>query len=266
MPSTPNPLREVAKGVQGKLMAALAQSKPIDHAVTKGEKTERTWISLFRKYLPKRFRTERGIIIDCNGQTSDQIDCVVFDAQFTPQIDPGKAGLHIPAEAVHAVFEVRQTVNRDNLQYSARKVKSVRDLHRTSMPYTGDGQPRAAKPHFHIIGGLLATSSEYKDKLASATFLDNLGEVGRIARLDFVFSAEDGYVDLVKTNKIGQVRNDGKPFLVEGEVGISYGLFRLLEELSWQGTVPLVDWSKYFANLADPGTIEIPDSPSVQKE
>ena len=59
--------------------------------------------------------------------------------------------------------------------------------------------------------------------------------------LDFVFSAEDGYADLVKTDHLPeckkyQIRNDGEPFIIKGAEGINYGLIRLLEELSWQRT------------------------------
>lgn len=67
-------------------------------------------------------------------------------------------------------------------------------------------------------------------------------------------------MDLINLRKLThkeRIRNKGKPFIVDGECGVSYGLIRLLEELTWQGTVPAVEWSKYLANLASPRTIKI---------
>lgn len=255
-------LKYIAAQVQVRLLADLNQSRPIKHPGTKGDVTESAWLSLFRDYLPTRFRVAKGIVINYEGRTSGQIDCVIFDSLYTPQIIPNESGLYVPVEAVHAVFEVKQTVNKRHLEDSAKKIKSVRDLARTSAPYTGNGEPQVPKPDLRIIGGLLAFSCAHKEGLASKTFAKNISEVARVAPLDFVFSAENGYADLVQskhpaTNK-KLVRNDGKPFIVQDPTGISYGLTRLLEELSWQGTVPATEWPKYLSNLAKPKTIEMP--------
>ncbi len=256
MPANPDLLKKIATNVQSKLLTELAQSQPIEHSGTKGDSTETAWISLFRNYLPTRFNVSKGIIIDCNGQTSGQIDCIIFDLQYTPPIIPDEVSLHIPAEAVHAVFEVKQNINKATLEYAADKIKSVRDLERTSVTYTGDGRVREPKPPFHIIGGLLATTCDYAEKLGSGTFIDNLKSANSIAPLDFVFSATDGYADLVKFNYHADTNNDSS-FIVQGEASISYGLTRLLKALSLQGTVQAADWSRYLGNLATPETIAL---------
>ena len=261
MSSSSNPLQDIAANIQLKLLADLAQSQPIEHPGTKGDITEAAWISLFKDYLPTRFRVSKGIIVDCDGETSDQIDCVIFDSQYTPQIIPNEASLYIPAEAVHAVFEVKQKIDLRSIKYASKKLRSVKALHRTSSSYTGDGRKREAKPLFQILGGLLALRCSYPKRLAASKLHSNLKQLDDADHLDFVFSAEDGYVDLVKskhllrTNKEEQIRNQGKPFIVVGQSGINYGLIRLLEELSWQGTVQAVEWQKYLANLAKPKTI-----------
>ena len=259
MPTTPNLLKKIATNVQSKLLAELAQSQPIKHPGTKGDATETAWISLFKNYLPTRFRMAKGIIIDCNGQTSGQIDCIIFDSQYTPQIIPNEVSLYIPAEAVHAVFEVKQKINKKHLKYAADKVKSVRDLKRTSASYTGDGKKHPPKPVFDIIGGLLATSCDYADKLGDTTFIDSLKFDDPKRHLDFVFSAEDGYADVINSRRIQDkpdwIRSNNAPFIIKGAEGINYGLIRLLEELSWQGTVQAVEWPKYLENLATPEII-----------
>ncbi len=256
MSSSSNLLQKIASNVQLKLLADLAQSQPIEHSGTKGDVTEAAWISLFRDYLPTRFRISKGIIVDCDGKTSQQIDCVIFDSQYTPQLIPNEASLYIPAEAVHAVFEVKQNIDGEKIEYASKKVQSVRALKRTSCTYIGDGRKRQAKPLFQIVGGLLTLGCSYSKKLASSTLHSNLNQLKGDARMDFVFSAEDGYIDLVQSKNGEQMRNNGDPFIIEGASGISYGLIRLLEELSWQGTVQAVEWPKYLSNLAKPETIE----------
>lgn len=181
-----NHLRNIAAGLQQKLKADLSQSAPIKHAGTKGDGTESVWVSLFNNYLPIRFRASKGIIIDYSGQTSEQIDCIIFDSQFTPQIIPNKDILHIPAEAVHAIFEVKQVISKGHIEYAVKKAESVRKLARTSAGYTGDGKNRRNKPQFRIMAGLLASSCKGKNGF-NANFVSNLNN-GVGADLDFIFS------------------------------------------------------------------------------
>ena len=216
-----------------------------------------------REYLPTRYRISNGFAVDYEGNTSEQIDCMIFDAHYTPKIIPNEESLYIPAEAIHAVFEVKQKISKKTLVDASDKVHSVRKLKRTTSRYIGDGRNREPKPVFHIIGGLLAEKSDYSDNLLTPTFFNNLAQLTGDKHLDFVFSAQDGYVDMINTksligtDKEYQIRNDGNPFVVQGVTGISYGMIRLLEELSWQGTVQAVEWPKYLSNLGNPETVTL---------
>ncbi|MFH1083636.1 MAG: DUF6602 domain-containing protein [Pseudomonadota bacterium] len=53
-------------------------SKSITHDGLMGEVNEQHFIQFLRKYLPMRYAIDRGIVIDCNGATSDQIDIVML--------------------------------------------------------------------------------------------------------------------------------------------------------------------------------------------
>ena len=253
-------LKEIAKGVFVSLQAELQKLQPINHSTTKGGGSEHVWIKLFENYLPKRYRIASGIVVDSTGATSDQIDCLIFDGQFTPQIIPNDGILHIPTEAVYAVFEVKQNINKEHLEYAAKKVRSVRCLKRTSSSYTGDGQNRSKKPLFNILGGLLAGKIDWQDSWKSDSFKSSLQEAQQISHLDFVFSAKDGYADMVRTKNQSMHRDiniNGDPIILEGKQGILHGLFRLLEELTRQGTVPAVDWSEYYSKLGSTYKINI---------
>ena len=213
-----------------------------------------------QKRLKNHYLLNSGTIIDSDGLTSDQIDCIIFDAQFTPQIMPDDVILHIPAEAVYAVFEVKQIINKEHLKYAANKIKSVRALTRTSASYTGDGKHRRKKEVFEILGGVLARKLEWQEMWGSDSFKSSLQEAQQISHLDFVFSAKDGYADMVRTKNQSMHRDiniNGDPMILEGTQGILHGLFRLLEELTRQGTVPAVDWSEYYSKLGSTYKINI---------
>ena len=127
-----------------------------DHPGAKGDVAENAWRELLKAYLPARYRLSPGFVINCEGQRSHQIDCIIYDNIYTPNFFGEHGVWYIPAEAVYAVFEIKQEVNRGNILYASNKVESVRSLYRTSAPYTGDGQEKPPKPTIEIIGGLLA--------------------------------------------------------------------------------------------------------------
>ena len=104
------------------------------HPGTKGDASERVWLELLQKYLPKRYQAEKAHVVDSKGIFSEQIDVVVFDRQYSPFIFNFEESLVIPAESVYAVFEAKQTINAQLVKYASEKVASVRRLYRTSLP------------------------------------------------------------------------------------------------------------------------------------
>jgi hypothetical protein len=54
----------------------------ITHNGRMGEVNEQLFIDVLRRYLPRRYGVEQGIVIDSNGNTSDQIDIVIYDHQY----------------------------------------------------------------------------------------------------------------------------------------------------------------------------------------
>lgn len=114
---------------QGILMAALELSEAsITHDGKRGEVDEKHFIDILRKYLPDRYAVDSAIIIDSNGHTSDQIDVVIYDHQYTPTLLDQKDHKYVPAEAVYGIFEVKPIINKTYLIYTADKASSVRSL------------------------------------------------------------------------------------------------------------------------------------------
>lgn len=209
----------------------------ITHDGTMGDVNEQHFIDFFRKYLPLRYGVDTGIVIDSTGATSDQIDIVIFDRQYTPTLLDQKSHRFIPAEAVYAVFEVKPEINKTYLEYAANKAASVRKLTRTSVPIPYADGEYPAKPLFPIVAGVIAIRVDWVGGLASSSFAPCLSlDKSLILNCGLALSdkAFDGF--------------DGELKLSESEGSLGFFLFRLLQKLQSLGTVPAVDWNSY-ANI-----------------
>lgn len=210
-------------------------SKSITHSGVMGEVNEQHFLQALRKYLPRRYEVDHGIVIDSNGATSDQIDIVIFDHQYTPTLLDQHAHRFIPAEAVYCVLEVKPTISKQYLDYAADKANSVRVLERTSVAIPHAGGEYAPKPLFRIIAGIVATNAEWAEGLGSSAFAENIAQLNGACAIDCGLALSDRSFDTFGGS------------LALGEVGHSLAvfLFRLLQRLQSLGTVAAVDWNRY---------------------
>ncbi len=215
-------------------------AKSITHDGVMGEVNEQHFIRFLRKYLPMRYEIDRGIVIDSNGATSDQIDIVIFDHQYTPTLLDQHAHRFIPAEAVYCVLEVKPTVNKNYLEYAGGKAHSVRALERTSVAIPHAGGEFPPKPLFPIIAGIVATHVEWNDGLTSQAFSENISTLTDTRALDCGLALSDRAFDMF----------DGSLHLSNPDGALVFFLFRLLGRLQSLGTVPAIDWNKYATVLS----------------
>lgn len=210
-------------------------SASITHSGVMGEVDERSFVSFMRKSLPRRYAVESGIVIDSNGCTSDQIDIVVFDNQYTPTLLDQHDHRYIPVEAVYSVFEVKPTINKAYLEYSGQKARSVRVLERTSVAITHAGGTYPPKELSPIVSGIIAADIDWRDGFRSQSFVDNLKAQQGDFALDCGLALAGGSFDKFDTDlSLGPVENS-----------LAFFLFRLLKKLQTLGTVPAIDWNKY---------------------
>lgn len=210
--------------------------KTFSHPGTKGDGHENVWLELLQKYLPSRYQAAKAHVVDSKGVVSQQIDVVVFDRQYSPFIFQYEGNTVIPAESVYAVFEVKQTINATHVAYARDKVASVRRLHRTSLPIPYAKGVYPPKPLIPIFGGLLAFESDWSPAFGQP-FNDALGPGDGDDRLDIGCVAAHGYFYLNKETGNYEVRPKGKP-----ATGF---LFKLISELQFSGTVPMIDIQAY---------------------
>jgi hypothetical protein len=214
-------LAEVFRRVQQEMLAQLSVGALFEHPSAAGHATEHHWLQLFDRYLPKRYRAAPAFVIDSTGRRSRQIDIAIFDNLYTPPLFPHSSGLHLPAESVYAVFEVKPTFSRQWLRDAAEKAASVRALRRTSVSVIG----RSATKPPAILAGLLATTSVW----TARTFAANLR---RCNQLDIGCCLAHGSFE-------GKTISSPDDSLV-------FFIIRLLDRLRAMGTAPAVDWSAYF--------------------
>lgn len=157
-------LKKLFAGLQKQMTAQLSTDREfITHPGSKGDALENTWIQWLRTYLPNRYSIEKAIVIDSEGNTSDQIDIVIYDNWYTPFIFTQNGFHYIPAEGVYAVFEVKPKITKEYLAYAGDKIASVRRLKRTSTKMISSGRPVPARQLSEIVGGFLCSTIDTKE-------------------------------------------------------------------------------------------------------
>ncbi|MGP4952287.1 DUF6602 domain-containing protein [Psychrobacter sp. T6-1] len=182
-------LPELFASMQQQMSAQLSTNRAfIHHPGSKGDSLENAWIEWLRSYLPNRYSVDKAIIIDHLGNTSHQIDVVIYDNYFTPFIFTQNGFHYVPAEGVYAIFEVKPdikgNVGSDSyIEYAGKKIESVRQLTRTSTSMINSGRKFQPRPLTKILGGILATTNTYSHK-SNNTIEQHLGNLGGLKGID----------------------------------------------------------------------------------
>lgn len=232
-------LASLFQGVQAKMKIELTNSSYLLHPVDNGDNSENTWIKFFEKYLPKRYKVSKATVIDSEGTSSDQLDIVIYDQQYSYLVFQNNGITYIPAESVYAAFEVKPEISNKYMEYSASKAKSLRSLKRTSASIPTANGLLEPKPLHEIIFGILANRSSstvlFNQNFYTKLFIDDQNK-----KLTCGCCLDKGCFFVEDTHiKISQKRN----FLI-------YFVIRFIQELQKIGTVPAIDLDAYLSNSA----------------
>ena len=246
---------------QCQMLASFNLTSTLTHPVSKGDATEDEWRNWFNDYFPKRYRAEKAFVIDCEGNRSEQMDVVIYDTHFSPTIFQINDEKFIPAESVYAVFEVKQDLTKDHIEYAAKKIESVKSLKRTSAPINTINGFVLGRPAPQIIGGLLTLNSGWKTENIEDNLKKSLSEkVGnRKQEIDFICCLSCFSCALEYNADISEFHGR-KIYLLKDITIITdtenapliFTYFKLLRMLQDLGNVPAIEYSKYGINGIDP--------------
>jgi hypothetical protein len=227
-------LAEVFRRVQHRMLSELAVNRLLEHASASGAASEQSWLDLFNQYLPGRYRSAPAFIIDCDGRRSRQIDLAVFDNLSTPPLFPHPSGLHVPAESVYAVFEIKPAFSKQWLRDAGIKAASVRTLRRTSLS-------RPPVPPQPILAGLLATTSVWNPATFETNLQNALATHRPTTRLDLGCSLQHGSFEVPSNSR-------SRPTISTPDESLIFFMLHLLARLRSMGT-PAADIMQYAKSL-----------------
>ncbi|WP_368930497.1 DUF6602 domain-containing protein [Bacillus pumilus] len=98
-----------------------------NHGGLTGDSREVMWLEFFRKIIPKKYSLAQGvIIIDSDGNHSNEVDIAVFDEQYTPYVFQHNSLKFIPIEAVAVAIECKSSnFDVDNLKVWSDNIKKL---------------------------------------------------------------------------------------------------------------------------------------------
>jgi hypothetical protein len=231
-------LEKIFLKLQEQMITKLSADREIiSHPGTKGDASELNWLDMLKTYIPTRYKVDKAFVLDSDGTISDQIDIVVYDRHYSPFLFHQDGTIYIPAESVYAVFEVKQTINKNLIEYAGKKAESVRKLKRTSIriPHAG-GEYKPKKP-FRIISGILSLDSEWTIPLGNS-LKKALSNLNKRQRLDLGCVLQCGGFE-VKYGKVISIKKS------EPHEALIFFFLRLLHRLQNLGTIPAMNISKY---------------------
>ena len=245
-------IKQLFENKQNSMLALFGELGNVSHSGAKGDATEDEWIKWFSAYFPKRYKAEKkGFVIDCEGNLSDEIDIIIYDEYHSPIIFQVGTVKYIAAESVFAVFEVKQTLTKEHIEYASKKIESVRKLKRTSADInTLWGSNKGKKPQ-QIIGGLLTYKTDWVDKKIIENIQTNIKVLEPENQIDFICCfrslachIEYGEVPISMGKKIYDFRK--LTIKTNNKNGVLiYTYFKLLRLLQGAGNVPAIDFTQY---------------------
>jgi hypothetical protein len=235
-----NRLEPIFDSLQKRLISGLNSSRLVlTHPVAKGDASESNWLKLLQDHLPYRYQVDQAFIVDHEGLQSEQIDIVIYDRQYTPILYNIDGQRIIPAESVYAIFEVKQDLSKEHIEYAGKKTASVRKLKRTSTSISHAGGTYKPREPIPITAGLLTYQSSWTPAFGDP-FKQAIKALDKFERLDIGCSVNSGGYEVHYTNVETvtlEVSNE--------ERSLVFFLFKLLNKLQKIGTVTAIDYEIY---------------------
>lgn len=239
-------VRELFLALQDELAVRLGgRRRVLVHPETKGTASELNWQGMLDGFLPARYRLTKAFVVDCDGQTSDQIDLVIHDRHYSPLLFRDGGACFVPAESVYGLVEVKQELDKETVEYAGRKAASVRRLRRTTAPIPHAGGTFDPKEPPPIFAAIVCLESGWNPPLGES-LMKTLGALPAEDRLDLGCTLARGAFEATYPTSgaaVELVKN------AAADTTLVFFCLRLLKRLQAMGTVPALDLSAWSAAL-----------------
>lgn len=224
--------------LQNEFLAELNTTREyVKHKGTMGAVSESTWSEWLVTYLPSRYAVSKGFAIDCEGRLSEEIDIIIYDRYYSPLILHVDDTKYIPVESIFCIFEVKQSINKEYIEYAVNKASSVDSLRITSATVNTIDGKRVKEP-YRILRGLLATSADWKEGIESTKARVHLAN----SKLDFGCAMDDRSFSI----------DDGELKISNKDECLIFFFLKLMSKLSALGNAIPLSFDDYASSLDSP--------------
>jgi hypothetical protein len=110
-----------------KIAGNFFETAAFNHSLTKGEEREVPFINFFTQNLPKTFSIVKGEIVDLNGESSPQLDVMIYDSSRNIPFYSGDNCI-LPAESLLASIEVKSKLTQEEIRKILINTKKLKAL------------------------------------------------------------------------------------------------------------------------------------------
>ncbi|MEO9363446.1 MAG: DUF6602 domain-containing protein [Nitrososphaera sp.] len=192
-------------GVTQRLQAEIDYiNKLIGHRGETGKANEQLLVELLKKFLPKVYSIGSGIIIDKDGNRSKQIDIIVYDSQFHPELFAQGTAVIFPVDVVYMTIEVKTTLNKQSVEQAVENIASVKQLNFipakiVSLKHHEPGGEKAASMSMYDssppIGVIFGYTTETRNENTFAEwFASSLNEKPNREKFDLAYVLETTFL------------------------------------------------------------------------
>lgn len=156
-------------------------SRVIEHNLTMGEENEAALSRMLVNFIPGRFGTGSGLLLDSTDKQSKQADVVIFEKSADAAIFAQTTQLLFPVESVYATIEVKTSLSADDVVKVGKAVARLKELTST-------------KPHADGLSRPLICLFAYSAWAKPSTVLEHLMNLPAEQRPDLVLVVSSAFV------------------------------------------------------------------------
>ena len=256
------------------------ESGLFEHRGERGEYRERIVKEFLRPYLPECYGLGRGEVFSENGESSRQIDIVIYDAIFSSVLMRDGNSQLFPCESVFGSIEVKTELKGETLEQGVENIASLKRLDREAsdimdiLPFrrinVGKGLKYDSTKSNHYLGVIFAYKGLEFRRVVEYLEERSNDQEKRMLLPDFVFNIERGYMVLQYKTENGEKipshfgeNYDGYTYIVLNEYTLP--LFYLTINACLNVSIlKAPDWNKYWGQTIKIATEMAPQSTATR--